>query len=791
MGECIHCGQETIKDEKFCCVGCKSAHYIINKLNLKDYYKYCREIYNTSPPKASEYKNEINFIDEVITNNHGSHTINLLVDGISCGSCVWLIENSLKSLNKIISAKLSVSTNRLEVIWKGSKKYINKIINLLVNLGYQISPYDIKLLNDQEKQSEKELLKAITISGFATAQIMAFAFAVWIGNYTYSMGEYLRYIFHLVSGIIGVPSIIYASRIFIISSYKTLKAHKTNIDIPISISIIATLLISIQETIRMSDYVYYDAAASLTFLLLVGRYLDLKAKNKAKEGIRKIMFQQPSIANVIKPDGTISIAAKSVKPNDIILVKAGEKFPVDGVIIDGESEVDNSIISGESNPITVSKHSFIYAGTINLNNTLKVQAKNTGKHTTLSEIIRLVEVIEKNKSKFVKLADKLAQYFTPIILFLSLITFTIWFKTGVMNATLNAVTLLIITCPCAVGLAVPMVQIIAFSKLIKEGIFIKKSDFLERLKQIDTIVFDKTGTLTYGKPILLNFEDLYDEDKLFIASIASKSGHILCNAINKYYNSQSLLDLKVLETKGRGLYAKYKNDEFWLGNKSWCKVVSEKSKDDYLEVWFRKNNEAPKRLIFKDELRTESKQVMQHLKKDYDLHILSGDKIYNVEKTAKQLNIKNYYGEKSYKEKYEFIKKLSKNGKKVLMIGDGLNDSIALKSAFASLSPKNSIEIAKYVSDSIYNGNLINILTIIQASKTSVKLIKQNFSMSIIYNCMAIPLAIMGKVNPIFAAIFMSISSITVIFNSLRFKVRKKYINPGLPRALCALAMTI
>ena len=263
-----------------------------------------------------------------------------------------------------------------------------------------------------------------------------------------------------------------------------------------------------------------------------------------------------------------------------------------------------------------------------------------------------------------------------------------------------------------------------------------------------------------------------DEDRLLIVSIALKSGHILCDAISKQQSTnQRLLDLKVLETKGRGLYTKYKNDEFWLGNKSWCKVANSKNEDDYLEVWFKKNNEEPKRLIFKDELRAECKQVIQYLQKNYDLHILSGDKIHNVEKAAKQLNIKNYYGEKSYKEKYEFIKELSKKGKKVLMIGDGLNDSIALKAAFVSLSPKNSIEISKYASDATYNGNLMSILTIFQASRLSLKLIKQNFSISIIYNSLAIPLAVMGKVNPIIAAIFMSISSITVILNSLRFKV--------------------
>jgi P-type Cu2+ transporter len=772
MKNCLHCNQPVITNEKFCCIGCRSANYIINKLNLKDYYKYCRNIYNTSPPKVSGFENKINFIDEVINDKQGEFIINLLVDGIVCGSCVWLIENSLKSLKYITSVKFSLSTKRLEIIWAGEMTNVNKITNLILNLGYQISPYDIKLLDDQETLKEKELLKAIAVSGFASAQIMAFAFAVWIGNYNQSMGEYLRYIFHLVSGAIGVPSIIYSSRIFIISSYKALRNGRTNIDTPISISIIATLLISIQETIRMSEYVYYDASASLTFLLLVGRYLDLKARNKAKESIRNIMFQQPSVANLIKNDGVISVSAKSVKQNDLVVVRAGEKFPVDGVVVEGESEVDNSIISGESNPIITKKDCLVYAGTINLNNALKIKVKNTGEKTMLSEIIRLVENIEKTKSKFVKIADKLSQYFTPAIIFLALFTFIIWLKTGIMNATLNAVTLLIITCPCAVGLAVPMVQIIAFSKLIKQGIFIKKSDFLERVDLVDTIVFDKTGTLTYGKPMLLNFDEFSDEEKLLIASMASKSAHILCKAIVKNYKAP-ILDLEIKEVKGMGVYTKHQNNEIWLGNKRWCNIKNGREEDNYLEVWFKKDNDILKRIIFRDELRGEAKQVIRFLQLKYEVFLLSGDKGYNVKKVAEELNIKNYFGEKNYEQKHHFIQELSEHGKKVLMIGDGLNDSVALKCSYASCSPKTSIAISQDVSDAIYNGNLQSILVIFKASKLTVKLIKQNFTLSIIYNCLAVPFAMMGKVNPIIAAIFMSISSITVILNSLRFKIKE------------------
>ena len=428
MNSCLHCSQHVIfPGEKFCCFGCKTAHHLIGKLNLTEYYQYCKNIYNTSPPRVSHYKNEIEYDDEIVALKDNQYQIYLLVDGIFCGSCVWLIENSLKSLSYITSARITVSTNRLEVIWDGNKDDIKEIANLITHLGYQVSPFAPELMNDQEIQQEKELLKAIAVAGFAAAQVMALAFAVWIGNYNHSMGPYLRYFLHIMSGIIAIPAILYASRIFFKSAFIAIKQRRTNIDIPISIGIISTLLISTQETIRMSDYAYYDAAASLAFLLLVGRYLNLKAKNEARAGIRSIMFQQPNVAYVVRGEEIVCIATTSVKENDIILIKPGEKFPVDGRLIEGKSEVDNSLISGETSPIQICKGSYVYAGTINLNNSVKIRAEKIGNKTTLAEILRLIENIERSKSKFVKIADKLAQYFTPAILSLAIVTFCIWF----------------------------------------------------------------------------------------------------------------------------------------------------------------------------------------------------------------------------------------------------------------------------------------------------------------------------------------------------------------------------
>ncbi|WP_323732662.1 heavy metal translocating P-type ATPase [Candidatus Bandiella euplotis] len=717
------------------------------------------------------YKNEINYAENVIDLEGGGHKIYLLVDGIFCGSCVWLIENALNSIPYIKAARITVSTNRLEILWDGSKELVTEMANLVARLGYQVSPFNLELVNDQEVQKEKDMLKAIAVAGFATAQIMALALAVWIGNYNHSMGEYLRCFLHIVSGIIAIPTILYASRTFIQSALNGIKQRRMNIDIPISIGIITTLLISVQETLRMSNYAYYDAAASLTFLLLVGRYLDLKAKNKARAGIRAIMFQQPNIAYVVREGNIVCIAANAVKEDDIVLVKPGEKFPVDGTITEGESEVDNSLISGETSPIHVRRGSYVYAGTINLNRSIKLKVEKTGDQTTVAEILRLIENIEKSKSKFVNIADKISQYFTPTIISLAILTFCIWFfqyHDNFFNSTLHAVSLLIITCPCAIGIAVPMVQIVSFSKLIKQGIFLKTSDALERFNQVNTIVFDKTGTLTAGAPTLLNFDDFSNEARRIVASMAAKSNHILCKAITDKFD-EDIFDLEVTEVKGEGLYAKSGNDEFWLGKKSWCKIEDQgQNKDSYLEIWYRKNQEEPRRLIFKDELRKEVKKVIEALKERYDVILLSGDRNFNVTQTANVLGIKQFWGEKNFQDKHAFIAKLTSEGRKVLMVGDGLNDALALKTAFASISPKTSIAISQNATDALYNGNLNSISTILKVARSSIIRIKQNFVLSVIYNCLAIPIAMMGMANPIIAAIFMSLSSITVIFNSLR-----------------------
>jgi Cu2+-exporting ATPase len=766
---CLHCSSPTHK-ESFCCFGCKSAYYLIKNLNLRDYYDYCKNIYNISPKKITDHKDEVNYADDVIQISDNKYKIYLYVDGIACGSCVWLIENSLQSLEFIISARLTVSTNRLEIIWKEDKNLILKIVKYITTLGYQVTPFNPEILNIQEEKYEQDMLKAIAVSGFATAQVMALALAVWIGNATGEMGSYLRYFLHIISGIITIPAILYASKTFIKSAFYALKNKRTNIDVPISIGIIATLLISVQETIIMSKYVYYDAAASLTFLLLIGRFLALKAKNKARHTIREIMFKRPNVANLIKKEGIVRVSANSLKEKDIVIVKPGETFPVDGYVINGKSEVDNSLITGETIPISIVKGSYVFAGTININESVNIESNKIGTNTVIDEIIKSIENIEKTGSKFVQLADKLSKYFTPFIISLSLLTFFIWLKFNIYIATLNAVSLLIITCPCAIGLAVPMVQIIIFSNLIRHGIFIKKSDIIEKLNNIDTIVFDKTGTLTIGKPTLINAEDFTTTERGIISSIASKSDHLLCKAITSKFKG-NFIDMKVSEEKGRGLSAQLNDDIFLLGNREWCKVTEhEYSDENYLEVWYRKNNEKPKILFFKDIVRVEAKEVIHQLKKDYDIIILSGDNHNNVSNIAQFLGIKDFYAQKDYIQKHEFIKNLNKKGKKTLMIGDGLNDALSLKEAYSSMSPKSSIAISQNAADSLYNGNLTSILKIINHSKLAVKTIKQNFIISILYNCIAIPFAIGGYINPIIAAIVMSISSISVILNSLRLK---------------------
>lgn len=777
QNKCVHCGENLYSNialEGFCCFGCKAAYALINSLNLSKYYTYCKTLYNTSPMKVNNIINELNYLEHISSSDKGNQ-IFLLIEGIHCGACVWLIENTLKKQRGVTAARINLSTKRLLLEWSGEQEYIYELISILEQLGYRAVPFVAEELDVEQKRNEQQLLKCLIIAGVVSMQVMMLTVGVWVGNIYDSMGEYTRLILHLIAALITIPAVIYSGMPFFRSAFVALKAKRSNMDVPISIGVISSVLISIQETINSGEYTYYDAAISLLFVLLIGRYLDMRTRNKARREAHNLILSQPRSVTIYDDNNTLKlIDVKRAQIGQIAFIASGERIPIDGVVVEGVGEVDNSIITGETLAVRVYKGSEVFAGSINLGAALKIRINTLSDHTLLSEIIKLIENAEQGRAKYVMIADKVAAFYTPFVLILSSLTFCIWrfiLNALFSEALLHSVAVLIITCPCALALAVPIVQIVAVMRLMKQGILVKTADALEKIAEIDTIVFDKTGTLTEGRPYWINQNDFTKEEIMLIASLANQSKHILLTSIKDSYNG-NLYEIQAHEEKGSGLKAVWHDEVLKLGSREWCAVQQELDDDEHLEIWFAWRD-VKKRLILQDQLRPEAPQVIYQLKNlGYQILLLSGDRTKAVELVASQIKIDYYESMLKPHDKYRRIGELQKEGMVVLMVGDGLNDAAALKVARASLSLASGLAITQNNADIIFQTNLNSVVEILSIAKKSGVLVRENLLLSLLYNVITIPIAMFGLVTPLIAALAMSSSSILVTLNAMRLNKR-------------------
>ena len=765
--KCLHCESDIAsKKKEFCCVGCQYAYKFVSKLNLQKYYKYCSELYSTTPQTVTVFENNFIYTDSIIDNQGDEKKIYLAVEGIFCGACVWLIENSLEKQANVISARVNMSTKRLTLVWKGDVEQIDQYVHLIHNLGYKLIPYDSAQEN-QHLNEEKKILRYIAIAGGAFAQSMMIAIAIWAGSLgSNNIGNYTRLMLHIVSGLIVLPAIIYCGQPFFKSAWVALKHKTTNMDVPISIAILSAILISLQEVVREQVYTYFDSAIMLVFALLIGRYLSLKAKNQAQNAAYKLVLSQPLSATLVKVDKLCLVNIKDIKVGDIVLVTNGEKIPVDGVLLDKACEVDTSVITGELTPKLVNQNDYLYAGTVNVSAAIKVEVQKIGEQTIISEIIKLLENAGQKKSKYQMLSDRVSKIYTPFVLTIAIITYLWWINIeGIESsqALLYAVSVLIITCPCALGLAVPVAQVITSMRLMSKGVLLKTQDALEKLSNIQSAIFDKTGTITSGRPSLIQ-QNTSKEKMQIIATMASHSKHPLCKAIYNSFTGE-ILSFDVVEHKGMGLLGNFNGEEVKLGNREFC-GIDENINDEYMECWFLCGNNKPLRLLFADSLRQGSAEMVAYFKNHcQDVLILSGDRENVVKKMALNLQV-DYRAECTPEEKYTYLEYNKDN--KVMMVGDGLNDAAALKMAYVSASHSEAIDITQNSADIIFQNDIKSLVFAHKISKRANKVMKQNIAMSFVYNVVTIPIAMMGLVIPIIAAITMSLSSIMVVLNSCR-----------------------
>jgi Cu2+-exporting ATPase len=759
---CKHCGNATFNRKRFCCLGCKTAYLLIHQLELEDYYKIARDkIAPPLPPVKIDYSK---FIQD---KTPMQKEIELLIEGLRCGSCLWLVESALRKEPEVLEA--FIVNNKLKLVWEGNQETLNKFIKIIEKLGYRALPFEKSLLEENQHKTEKNLLVKLSLAGFIWIQTMMISMGLWFGEGEISSSS--RILMNIFSGIITIPTLLYSGNVFFKSAWAAVKMRQSHMDIPISLAIIITLLVSLYGTFIASNFVFYEAAASLVFALLVGRYFDVKIRFLSRKYAENFILTKNPFVTVFREGIWQKILTKEVRIGEKLLVVYGERIALDATLLSDKALLDNSIITGETDPVTIKQHDKVFAGAINISQTIELLVEKDEDHSLLSEIKSIIEKSQNQKSRYQDLASFFAKIYTPVVLFFSIMTSLVWsFLIPGSQAILYGVSVLVITCPCALGLAVPLVHSLGISLLMKKGIFIKSDKALEKLSQVELLVLDKTGILTFGKPQLLNLEVVPKKFIPFLKSVALGSQHHLCQAIVAATEVIQIRDLlEVEEIAGEGVKARLGKLELFLGRETWLGFEPTNELEEISSLFMIKEGEEvifSAKLFFSDQIRPEAKDFIQIMKKRFNkaIILLSGDTQTRVAKLAKELQIDHYLSEQKPQDKHSFI---AQQKTKVLMVGDGLNDAAALSLAFASATPSGILELSQKQADLVFQKSLLDLVFALDISKKVNRLAKENIFMASLYNIISIPFAILGYATPFMAALFMGISSLFVIINSL------------------------
>lgn len=704
-----------------------------------------------------------------VTRHKGLSRLELSVRGAKCGACLSKIEKAVQALPGVTEARLNLSNGQMRVAWEGDLAPA-RVTAAISDLGYGVAPLDPERDEDEAKREERRLLTAMGVAGFAAANIMLLSVSVWAG--AGEMGESTRRIMHMISGAIAIPVVLFAGRTFFASAWRVLSRGRANMDVPISLAVLLALGVSIWETALGGEHAYFDACVMLLFFLLIGRFLDARLRRRAHAAASDLAALQARSVTRINASGQAeSVRAREVMPGDMILLSPGERAVVDMDVVEGTSELDESLVSGESTPILAGPGARVYAGAVVLGNAIRGRAVAMAADSLMADIGRMLEAGEQRRSSYRKIAEKAVSIYVPAVHTIALLTFIGWLLAGVgvREAIFIACSTLIITCPCALALAAPVTQVVASGRLFRAGVFLKSGDALERLAGADHVVFDKTGTLTLGEPQLVE-EGVAPETLAAAAQLARASRHPLSRALVAAEGAGPVAR-NVTEHAGLGLEGEVDGITARLGSAEW--VGADAVASDGPTLWFALGEAAPVQLRFRDHIQEDAGEVLAGLKRrGMDFEIVSGDTASAVARTAEALGISQWTAEVSPKGKVARLEALRAEGRKVLMIGDGLNDAGALSLAHASMAPGGAMDVSQSASDAVYSGKgLSAILTTLDTSRRARAIMLQNFGLAALYNMIAVPIAVAGFASPLVAAIAMSASSLVVTLNALRQNV--------------------
>ncbi len=694
---------------------------------------------------------------------NGLRQIEFSVPEIHCADCMRIIEKTLGEIGMVENARVNFSSRRVRIAYRPDEGRVSHLPEVLSAIGYRAVLLD-PAVSSRTDPVLKRLLLALAVSGFAAGNVMLFSVSIWSGA-----DPQTRDVFHWVSALIAVPAIALSGQVFFRSAFGALRAARLNMDVPISLAIVLALALSFIETLTGGEHTFFDAALALVFFLLIGRTLDHVMREKARSAVHNLARLQPRRALRLNVDGTTEdIGIGEIEPGMTLLVAPRQRLPVDGEVVSGRSEVDMSVVSGESLPEPASPGRTLLAGAINLSGDLVFRATRAAADSYLTRMLEMMEMAEDSRSGYRRIAERAADIYAPTVHLLALATLLGWglLSGDWQNAIRNAIAVLIITCPCALALAVPIVHVVAAGRLFDAGILMRDGSGLERLADVTRVTFDKTGTLTKGEPVLLG--QSYGDSSFLpaAAGLARKSSHPLARALA---TADTVLDMRdVREMPGQGVEGRAEGHEWRLGRADCCGAAG-LSRSSASEVWLSRDGIPVAAFTLADKLRADAVEVVAALRRQFPVTILSGDLPAPVCDVAAALGVEDARPQLKPEDKLHYLNAIAATGERVLMVGDGINDAPALAAAHVSMAPSSAADIGRNAADFIYTGTgLAAVPFAIRLARRAARLVKQNFALAVVYNCVAVPLAVTGQVTPLIATLAMSSSSLLVTLNALR-----------------------
>jgi Cu2+-exporting ATPase len=812
---CFHCGLPVTPENRhelsingesreFCCSGCGLVCQTIYDSGLDGFYQRVRAKELAPPPELVEDLAQYDLEDiqqEFVQRSGTLREAMLLVEGIHCAACVWLIERGMKPLEGVVEAEVNLAHHRLRVRWDSDRVKLSEIMHRLAAIGYTAVPYDAEKAEGQANRENKKILYRMAFAGFGAMNMMWLSISIYAADMSASgMDLEHRNFLHWVSMLLATPVLLYSGFPFFRSAIRGVISRSLGMDLPISIGVLATYIYSVFGLLTGIPDLYFDIVVTFLFIILVGRYLEAVSRKNASSASRRLQELQPRSATLLNDGGEMLVSVRALKAGDLVLVRPGEKVAVDGVVVEGESTADESMLTGESRTVEKNSGDKVSAGTVNGHGTLVVRTEQIGADTALARIIHLVEVAQGSKAPIQSFADRIVPWFVMATLVLATLTFIYWFNVASFDvALMAAVSVLIITCPCAFGMATPMSIVVSVGHGARNAVMIRNGVALESLSKIDHVVFDKTGTLTEGRMSVGQVWCVegapWGEGQLLrmMAAVEARSEHNIAKAVAAHAHQLGLMKEKPAvagfgSVAGRGVKARVDGHEVTVGSPGWIaelgvaipepllNALDELQQEMGIAVLAVIDGELAGMCAVYDQIREDAAALIASLRgRGVCVTMLTGDSRLAAERVAQQLGGMEVIAEVLPQDKDKVIVELQQQGKRVAMVGDGVNDAPALVRADVGIAMGSGTDVSLDCADIVLMGNqLQRILFALDLSRQTMRTIRQNITISLGYNMILIPTAMSAALTPVFASIAMPISSLMVIGNAILIRRRAK-----------------